>query len=239
MSKEPQFEVAVHRGSAGAVAALLGAAVAVLPIFDALGSHAVASAFSGALGGASAPAPVGAFLYAGLGVVVAIAFARAWRRVDGPASVILAAAVVFTLGYAVYTAHGAALSRSRQVDDFNYCEWPGSSPRSRDVWVSDIKSKPRFDGPHLPNGDPCVKSDEHRDIHVQQHPEGSFADGMAQMWIRFSGDRIRHIVGPVGVLVALLIVLGWMVRSRRQERRLRAALADGNGESPDASPPRA
>jgi hypothetical protein len=185
-------------------AALLGFTFMLLPLWDALDRHSMFSALAGSGLGASSkvPMPTGVFLYPILGVSLAvIAFRRALA--DRGAKLLVLCAAVWIGYYTISTAYLTACKRSHAIDFWNICEEPGRSPLGFGTYVSSSKSPPRFDGPHLENGDPCVHQSEQRDVHIKEHPNGNLIDGLVQIKSRFPSDRLRVFGGTLVTMIGL------------------------------------
>ena len=123
------------------------------------------------------------------------------------ARLVVAAAALVGIGYGAMTLHVNAIERSRLVDRFPVCE-SGESPRGHGLLRPMLSP---VDGPRLPSGVPCTAAAERRLEHLEDHPTGSFQDGIVQITKRFPGDRPRALWGSAACLLALLLsgVLVW------------------------------
>jgi hypothetical protein len=211
-------------GRVAAGALLLGLCVAFLPSWDGLSEYEMMRALGGS-GLAVTVRGIPGLGKAALSVAAGILLARALhrpglsvrRRANWSARrLIFGIGVLATVAYLAWTAVSTALTRSQAVNFWKVCEtWQPTALDKRlmayDEQNPHLRRAPAFDGPNLPNGDPCVLESERRSI----HQEGTLRDGVRQILDRFPRDRQRVIQASLGVLFALALS-GWLLRPARR-----------------------
>lgn len=192
-------------------AVLIGVAVALLPVWDAIDKHAMFSAMSGALGtaGKGPPFPPAGIAYPIAAFVLGWSIYKGFPRSRPRAFGLYALGVVVVLLYVGATGYDTATTRSHAVDSWAVCE-TATSPGGRS-FRGTSKRKPMFDGPHLDSGDPCTTLAEDRLAHLREHRDGDLADGLVQIWKRFPKDRDRVLWGSLAV-VAMAAVAGVLLK---------------------------
>jgi hypothetical protein len=205
-------------------ALLLGSCVAFLPSWDGLSDYEMMRSLGGS-GLAASVRGVPGLGKAALSVAAGILLARALyrpglsvrRRANWSARrLIFGIGVLLTVGYLAWSAVSTALTRSQAVNFWKVCEtWQPTALDKRlmeyDEKNPHLRRPPAFDGPNLPNGDPCVLESERRSI----HQEGTLSDGIRQIQGRFPKDRQRVLQASLGVLFAL-VLSGWLLRPARR-----------------------
>jgi hypothetical protein len=138
------------------------------------------------------------------GIAAAVLLARTLAVSPYAARGVFGVALLASLGYLSLTAWETALDRSRRIDTFAVCETMVGL--DGEVVVLDAEAlRYRFEGPHLPNGQPCTSIIEDRATHRAEYPGGSFRDGMIQISRHFPDDRKRFFSIPLITLVLLVI----------------------------------
>jgi hypothetical protein len=179
-------------------------------------SNALAgSGLSSRGGGASA---LGSYvLYLAIATAIVLAISHAFR-VPGRAIPIVAIAAIIA-GVLLYSSTAdIARRRSHAIDTWSICEQPGLSPQGFSVYVWKSGTRTSHEGPHLPGGDPCVEQAEQRDVHVREHPDGNFVDGIQQIMYRFPRDRQRVIYTPALLLLGLVVAVVLTIVHERKRR---------------------
>lgn len=172
--------------------ALAGLGAAALPLWDLLDPR-MRFEIEG-------PSPTVSGGLALAGVLLALVLHQALGNDAYRARLLLAASAMLGVAYAAMTLYTTALQRSHLVDRFPVCE-SGEAP-------GDSLTRPLLsviEGPRLESGAPCSRAGERRAHHLEDHPAGSFQDGVVQMARRFAGDRNRFFGGTGLVLIAFLL----------------------------------
>lgn len=182
---------------------LMCLAFALLPVWDGISQFRMLSALAGSGLGRNEPVPVPVSMVAYPIAAIALGWTIVRKATSSPrwAQVLFYIGAALGIVYALTTAVETAVTRSHAIDSWLVCEtqqYPGGGAG----YVSRFQRKPAFDGPHLPNGDPCTMAAEDRYAHRKEYPDGNVADGLVQIWKRFPKDRARVIGGSVLVMVA-------------------------------------
>lgn len=224
----------MSRGVLASFAALLVAAAgATVPTWTEWNHYeALASAASLGLANAAALPPTVllvplALLALGAAGASLAARGKAWRS-----RAVFAAAWGFALWLLVGTTSETARRRSNAVDTWPICETK-TTVFGTPAYISDFKSAPYFDGPHLEDGSPCSLAAERRDQHAMLEPDGDVVDGVQQVVDRFREDRVLVLVVAPASLAALLLAGALILAATRgapplfvdPRRRRRASIA--------------
>jgi hypothetical protein len=185
---EPEISPAARFGAA----ALAGLAAGALPLWDALDPRMRLE-----LDGPSLSLSVGLAVCA---VLVGLVLFQTLGSDAYRARAVLFGAAVIGIGYAAMTLYTIAVQRSELTDRLPVCESgePPGAGLTRPLLSA-------IEGPRLENGAPCTRAGERRIYHLEEHPNGSFQDGLVQIGRRFVSDRPRAFGGSAAVLLALVL----------------------------------
>jgi hypothetical protein len=173
----------------------LALSVMVLPVWDGLRSGSVLGIAIGVV----------------LAMVAALVFLRGNLRTRWGT---IAAGGALILLYSSVSGGMTILERSRLVNRLPDCDG-GTSTETFE----------RTEGPHLKNGTPCVQASEKREAFRKRHPTGELLDGFRQIMLRYPGDLVRLMIGPMialffiassGILFAK--AMGPLLTAQREQR---------------------
>ncbi|MBI3204937.1 MAG: hypothetical protein HYZ29_25595 [Myxococcales bacterium] len=215
---EPEVSEPDHRppratgagtGSRNAAALLVFAMIALFPAWDALLTSTSVGALSAAVRGATGTqAPTVALWFAAGALGTALILRQLMASSPYGARAVFLLAALAVLAYAVPRTYEQARYRSSLVDAWPVCETgldhDGNLPSADDVY------RGVYDGPRLPEGEPCTRVAERRDQHEALAPRGDFSDGIVQIASRFPDDR-RRVLWGWGALSLIAVAAGLLV----------------------------